>query len=51
LKNKIFILEDIYRYKNIGYFIIIIIWYYLIIAGINYDSIKLLTKEIKIIRS
>jgi hypothetical protein len=51
LKNNFFVLQDIHRYKNIVYFIIILIIYYLIIAGINYPSLKLLKKEIRTIRS
>jgi len=50
-KNKIFVLEDAHRYKNIAYFMIILVIYYLIIAGVNYPSLKLLRKEIKTIRS
>ncbi len=51
IKDRLFILEDMHRYKNILYFSIIAICYYLIIAGINYPSLKLLRKEIKWIRA
>lgn len=51
IKDRLFILEDIHRYKNILYFLIIVVAYYLIIAGINYPSLKLLRKEIKSIKA
>ncbi len=50
LKDKFFILQDTYRYQNILYFMIIVVSYYLIIAGVNYPSLKLLKKEIKTFR-
>jgi O-antigen/teichoic acid export membrane protein len=50
IKNKVFILEDIHRYENLFYFIIICIGYYICIAGINYKSIVLMKKEFSAIR-
>lgn len=49
-KEKIFVLEDIYRYKNLWYFVLIGIGYYVCIMGINYPSLKLLKKEVKILK-
>lgn len=49
-KDKIFILEDGYRYKNLLYLVIIGIWYYLVILGINYKNIRYLSKEIRQIK-
>jgi len=44
-KEKIFILEDIYRYKNLLYFILIGIAYYICIMQINWKNILMLKKE------
>lgn len=51
IKDQYFILEDINRYTNLWYLAIIGIIYYLIIAGVNYPSLRLLKNEIKNIRS
>jgi O-antigen/teichoic acid export membrane protein len=50
IQNRVFILEDIYRYKNLMYLIMIFIGYYICIAGMNYKSIALIKKEFTIIR-
>lgn len=50
LKDKFFVLQDVHRYENILYFMIIVVSYYIIIAGVNYPSLKLLKKEIKTFR-
>jgi len=50
-KNNFFVLENIYRYRNIGYLITILVSYYLIMAGVNYTSVKLLNKEIRAVKS
>ena len=49
-KEKIFVLEDIYRYKNLFYFILISIAYYICILGINYKNISTIWKTIQNIR-
>ncbi len=49
-KDKIFILEDIYRYKNLLYLVLISLWYYVCILGTNYKSIVVIKKEIHQIR-
>ena len=46
-KNNIFVLEDSDRYKNLIYFVLIGVGYYLIIGLINWWNIKLFIKEIK----
>ncbi len=51
LKPDMFVLEDIYRYHNICYILLIFLVYYILIASVNYSSIKFLGKEIKLIRS
>lgn len=45
-KNKLFVLEDIYRYKNLFHLILIGIGYYICILGINYKSLILLKEAI-----
>ncbi len=45
-KEKIFILEDGYRYKNLLYFVLIGMGYYVCIIGINWRSIVAIKKEI-----
>lgn len=47
IKDKIFVLEDIHRYKNLIYLVLISIWYYICILGINYKKIIILSDEIK----
>jgi len=49
-KDKIFILEDWYRYKNLLYFVLISVGYYIYILGLNHRNIRMLVKEIKNIR-
>ncbi len=51
LYKEIFIINnDIYRWHNITYFIVALMFYYCIIWAINYKDIRSLTKEIKTIR-
>ena len=49
-KDKIFILEDGYRYKNLLYLVLISIGYYICILGINYKNIIILKNEVKKLR-
>ena len=51
MKNNYFVINDIARRDNIKYLMIIIIFYYLVLAAINYKSIKQLIKEIKKIKN
>ncbi|MCF7834549.1 oligosaccharide flippase family protein [Candidatus Gracilibacteria bacterium] len=46
-KNNIFVLEDMYRYKNLMYFVLTGIGYYIIIGSVNYKNIQYVLKEIK----
>ncbi len=44
-KDKVFILEDWHRYKNLLYLVLISVWYYILIIILNYKSIFLLRKK------
>ncbi|EKD24790.1 MAG: polysaccharide biosynthesis protein CapF [uncultured bacterium (gcode 4)] len=46
-QDRIFVLENVYRWKNIVNLMIILLVYYWIIWGVNYKSFVLLWKEIK----
>lgn len=50
-KDFFFVLEDVYRYKNLFYLILLCFFYYWIIALVDYKNIQLLFKEIKSIKS
>ena len=47
IKNKYMILDNTARWDNIMYLLVAVVMYYIILAGINHKSIKLLIKEIK----
>jgi uncharacterized membrane protein SirB2 len=47
IKERFFIINDSARWDNTKYLMVIIIVYYLLLAAINYKSIKMLVKEIK----
>ena len=51
VKDNYFVINDTARWYNIKYLMIIIIFYYLVLAAINYKSIKQLIKEIKKIKN
>jgi O-antigen/teichoic acid export membrane protein len=46
-QNRLFVLENTHRFKNIMNLIIILLIYYGIIWGVNYKSFVLLWKEVK----
>lgn len=50
LKNKFFVLDDIYRYKNLLYLIAFFLCYYLSLVWFNIKSVLAIRKEINIIR-
>ena len=47
IKNKIFVFDDIMRYRNLWLLILITIWFYLLFIWFNYKKILLLKKELK----
>ncbi len=49
-KDSLFILEDVYRYKNLLYLVVISVIYYISIWAINYRNILLIKKEIQTLR-
>ncbi len=50
IKEQYFVLEDVSRWSNLVALIVIALLYYGIIAGVNYPSLKLLRKKIKMIK-
>lgn len=50
IKWKFFIIDDIYRYRNLFYIIVLWLSYYLVILWLNYKKCFLLKSEIKNIR-
>ncbi len=50
IKEQYFVLEDVSRWSNLLALIVIALLYYGIIAGVNYPSLQLLKKEIKMIK-
>jgi len=51
LSSMIFVLDDSMRLSNLGYLVVLSMIYYLVIAGVNYKTIKLLIGEIRGMRS
>jgi O-antigen/teichoic acid export membrane protein len=51
IQGRIFVMENVYRWKNIMNLIIILVIYYGIIWGVNYKSFVLLWKEVKKLRN
>ena len=47
IKEKFFIINDSARWNNTKYLFLMIVFYYLLLATINYKNIKMLVKEIK----
>ena len=45
IKDKIFIIDNSMRYTNLGYMIIIIIWFYLLFCLFNYKKLWSIKKE------
>ena len=46
-KDMIFVLDDVYRFQNLAYIIIIGISYYLILAGFNINQLKYFYKQLQ----
>lgn len=51
IKTKLFILDDIYRWENLLYLVVIWFVYYFLICFINYRKVLILKKEFKKIKA
>jgi hypothetical protein len=51
IKNLIFVLDDLVRYRNFGILILIWIWFYSILWLFNYRSFVALIREIREIKN